>query len=68
MVDHDMGLVLDVCDRIVVLDLGQVVAVGTPSEIERQRRGQARLPGHDARGSGVGVMTREENRVRRPAA
>jgi len=35
MVDHDMGLVLDVCDRIVVLNLGRVVAVGTPSEIER---------------------------------
>jgi ABC-type branched-subunit amino acid transport system ATPase component/branched-subunit amino acid ABC-type transport system permease component len=34
MVDHDMGLVLDVCDRIVVLDLGKVVAVGTPAEIE----------------------------------
>jgi ABC-type branched-subunit amino acid transport system ATPase component len=34
MVDHDMGLVLDVCDRIVVLDLGQVVAVGTPTEIQ----------------------------------
>jgi ABC-type branched-subunit amino acid transport system ATPase component len=35
MVDHDMGLVLDVCDRIVVLNLGKVVAVGPPSEIER---------------------------------
>ena len=35
MVDHDMGLVLDVCDRIVVLDLGKIVAVGTPPEIER---------------------------------
>ena len=33
MVDHDMGLVLDVCDRIVVLDLGKVVAVGTPADI-----------------------------------
>jgi len=35
MVDHDMGLVLDVCDRIVVLDLGKIVAVGTPQDIER---------------------------------
>ncbi len=35
IVDHDMGLVLDVCDRIVVLNLGRVVAVGPPAEIER---------------------------------
>jgi ABC-type branched-subunit amino acid transport system ATPase component/branched-subunit amino acid ABC-type transport system permease component len=34
MVDHDMGLVLDVCDRIVVLNLGKVIAVGTPEEIQ----------------------------------
>ena len=34
MVDHDMGLVLDVCDRIVVLDLGKVVAIGTPADIQ----------------------------------
>jgi ABC-type branched-subunit amino acid transport system ATPase component len=35
MVDHDMNLVLDVCDRIVVLDLGRVIASGTPQEIQR---------------------------------
>lgn len=34
MVDHDMGLVLEVCDRIIVLDLGRVIAVGTPAEIQ----------------------------------
>ncbi|ROO87889.1 amino acid/amide ABC transporter membrane protein 1 (HAAT family) /amino acid/amide ABC transporter membrane protein 2 (HAAT family) /amino acid/amide ABC transporter ATP-binding protein 1 (HAAT family) [Actinocorallia herbida] len=34
MVEHDMGLVLDVCDRVVVLDLGRVIAVGTPEEIK----------------------------------
>ncbi|GHF34829.1 branched-chain amino acid transport system ATP-binding protein [Amycolatopsis bartoniae] len=33
LVDHDMGLVLSVCDRIYVLDLGRVIAVGTPEEI-----------------------------------
>jgi ABC-type branched-subunit amino acid transport system ATPase component len=35
MVEHDMGLVLDVCDRIVVLDLGKVIAIGTPEEIQQ---------------------------------
>lgn len=33
MVDHDMELVLEICDRIVVLDLGKVIAEGTPEEI-----------------------------------
>lgn len=34
MVDHDMELVLEICDRIVVLDLGRVIAQGTPEEIQ----------------------------------
>jgi branched-chain amino acid transport system ATP-binding protein len=35
LVDHDMNLVLDVCDRIYVLDFGHLIAQGTPSEIAR---------------------------------
>ncbi len=33
LVDHDMGLVLDVCEQIHVLDLGQVIASGSPREV-----------------------------------
>jgi ABC-type branched-subunit amino acid transport system ATPase component/branched-subunit amino acid ABC-type transport system permease component len=33
LIDHDMGLVLEVCDYIYVLDFGQVIAEGTPAEI-----------------------------------
>jgi branched-chain amino acid transport system ATP-binding protein len=33
LVDHDMGLVLGVCDRVVVIDFGRVIASGTPDEI-----------------------------------
>ena len=34
LVEHDMGLVMDVCDCVHVLDFGRVIAVGTPSEIQ----------------------------------
>jgi branched-chain amino acid transport system ATP-binding protein len=33
LVDHDMGLVLSVCDRVHVLDFGKTIAEGTPDEI-----------------------------------
>jgi branched-chain amino acid transport system ATP-binding protein len=33
LVEHDVGFVMDHCDRVVVLDLGRVIASGTPSEI-----------------------------------
>jgi branched-chain amino acid transport system ATP-binding protein len=35
LIDHDMDLVLSVCDRIYALDFGRVVAQGTPAEIRR---------------------------------
>ncbi len=33
LIDHNMALVMDVCDRIVVLDQGRTLADGTPAEI-----------------------------------
>jgi branched-chain amino acid transport system ATP-binding protein len=33
LVDHDMGLVLSVCDEVYVLDFGALIAHGTPAEI-----------------------------------
>lgn len=33
LVDHDMGLVLGICDYIYVLDQGLLIAAGTPEEI-----------------------------------
>jgi branched-chain amino acid transport system ATP-binding protein len=37
LVDHDMGLVLGVCDRIYVLDLGRVIATGAPAQIRNSQ-------------------------------
>ena len=33
MVEHDMGLVMDISDHVVVLNFGQVIAQGTPAEV-----------------------------------
>jgi len=35
LVEHDMGLVMDLADRVLVLDFGRPVAAGTPAEIQR---------------------------------
>ncbi len=35
LVEHDIHLVMEVCSRIHVLDLGRVLATGTPSEVQR---------------------------------
>ncbi|GAB2982891.1 ATP-binding cassette domain-containing protein [Amycolatopsis acidiphila] len=37
MVDHDMGLVLSLCDEVRVLNFGKVIAAGTPAEIRADR-------------------------------
>jgi branched-chain amino acid transport system ATP-binding protein len=35
LVDHDMRMVMDLADRVLVLDFGRAIAVGTPAEIQR---------------------------------
>ena len=35
LVEHDVGFVMEQCDRIVVLDLGHLLATGTPAEIQQ---------------------------------
>ena len=38
LIDHDMGLVLTICDQITVLEFGQVIATGPPEEVRRDPR------------------------------
>ena len=38
LIDHDMGLVLSVCDHLMVLDFGRQIATGTPAEIREDPR------------------------------
>ena len=33
LIDHNMALIMDVCDRIQVLDQGRTLAEGSPHEI-----------------------------------
>jgi branched-chain amino acid transport system ATP-binding protein len=37
LVEHDMSLVMGVCDQVHVLDLGKIIATGPPAEIRRDQ-------------------------------
>ena len=38
LIDHDMGLVLSICDRVVVLEFGRVIANGPPDTVRQDER------------------------------
>jgi branched-chain amino acid transport system ATP-binding protein len=38
LVEHDMGMVMEVADRILVLDFGVPIAIGTPAQIQADER------------------------------
>lgn len=38
LIEHDMSLVMGVCERIYVLDYGQIIAEGPPQEIKNNKR------------------------------
>ena len=38
LIEHDMRLVMNVCDRVLVLDYGEKIAEGAPSDVQRDPR------------------------------
>ena len=37
LVEHDMGLVMDICDHICAISFGKLLAYGTPEEIQANK-------------------------------
>lgn len=47
LVEHDMGLVMDICDRICAISFGKKLAEGTPTEIQANKDVQEAYLGKD---------------------
>jgi len=48
VIDHDLGFITGICDRIYCLDQGEVIAEGTPTEIQAHPDVQAAYLGSAA--------------------
>ena len=48
VIDHDLNFITGICDRITCLDRGQVIAVGSPAEVQADPAVQAAYLGSSA--------------------
>lgn len=46
LIEHDMSLVMGICERIVVIDYGRIIASGTPEEIRTNKKVIGAYLGH----------------------
>jgi branched-chain amino acid transport system ATP-binding protein len=63
LIDHDMGLVMNICDRIVVLEFGKVIAAGSPDEVRRDPLVVKAYLGGAAAGPSTAIEERDAGEV-----
>ncbi|WP_307874199.1 ABC transporter ATP-binding protein, partial [Frankia sp. AgB1.8] len=65
--EHDMDVVMSVCDRIVVLDAGRMIAEGTPAQVRDDPNVQLAYLGEQVSGDGRRRASSARPRAARPA-